>query len=77
MNLLSKFHLPTSKQFGNEGLLKIYRVMKIYSQTISESVNQLISDEGDCRTAPATPGLLIVVPVTIPKVTKTREGRPL
>ena len=26
---------------------------------MNESVNQLISDKGVCRTAPATPGLLI------------------
>ena len=26
-------------QFGNEGLLKIHRIMKIFSQTTSQSVN--------------------------------------
>ena len=31
------------------------------SQTMSQSLNQLISDGGDCRTAPATPGLLNIV----------------
>ena len=39
-------------------MLKIYRVRKIFPQTMTESVNQLINDGGDCRTAPATPGLL-------------------
>ena len=39
-------------------MLKIYRVMKIFPQTMSQSVNELISNGGDCRTAPATPGLL-------------------
>ena len=27
-------------------------------KTVNESVNKLISNGGDCRTAPATPGLL-------------------
>ena len=30
-------------------------------------LNQLMSDEGDCRTAPATPGLLIIVYVNFIK----------
>ena len=32
--------------------------VKIFSQTMSQSPNELISNEGVCRTAPATPGLL-------------------
>ena len=27
---------------------------------VTESINELINDEGDCRAAPATPGLLII-----------------
>ena len=40
-------------RFGSEG------VLKIYSQRIPESMNQLINDEVVCKIAPATPGLLI------------------
>ena len=29
--------------------------------SVNQSVSQLISDGGDCRTAPATPGLLITI----------------
>ena len=32
--------------------------MKIFPQTMSQSLNESVSDGGDCRTAPATPGLL-------------------
>ena len=32
--------------------------VQIFSQTMSDSLNQLISDEAVYRTAPATPGLL-------------------
>ena len=49
-----KMSAPQLLWLGNEGLLKIYRVMKIFSQTIT----QLISDRGDCRTTPATQGLV-------------------
>ena len=35
--------------------------LKIFPQTISELIKQLISDGGDCRTAPATPGVLNIV----------------
>ena len=34
--------------------------LKIFPQTMSHSVNESINDGGDCRTAPATPGLLIM-----------------
>ena len=40
--------------FGNEGLLKIYRVFS----TNHDSVNESVSDRGVYRTAPATPGRL-------------------
>ena len=33
--------------------------MKIGRKRIAHSINQLMNDEGVCRTAPATPGLLI------------------
>ena len=33
--------------------------MKIIPQRMTELMNQLIIDKGVCRTAPATPGLLI------------------
>ena len=41
-----------SKPFGHCG------TVKIFSQTMNQSLNELISDEGVCGTAPATPGLL-------------------
>ena len=31
--------------------------IKIFPLTISQSLNQLFNDGGDCRAAPATPGL--------------------
>ena len=36
----------------------IYYISKIWSKRMTESMNQSISDKGDCRTVPATPGLL-------------------
>ena len=42
-------------QFG------IYSVLKILNERITNSINELMSDGGDCRTAPATPGLLNIV----------------
>ena len=43
---------PSLKMFGSEG------VLKIFSQIISQCLNELMSDGGVCRTVPATPGLL-------------------
>ena len=40
-------------------------MLKIFPQTITESVSD--SDRGDCRTAPATPGLLIKKLLCVPK----------
>ena len=40
--------------FGNNSVLNI-------SGLKDELMNQLMSDGGDCRTAPATPGLLISI----------------
>ena len=39
-------------------MLKIYRVMKIFPQTIAELMNESVNYEAVYRTAPATPGLL-------------------
>ena len=39
--------------------------VKIFSQTISQLMNQLISHEAVCRTAPATPGLLNILKLNI------------
>ena len=37
----------------------IYDVLKIWRKRIRFSVNLLMNDKADCRTAPATPGPLI------------------
>ena len=47
MNIVTQFQVPS---FGIDGVVNIWR------KRISDS----ISDEGVCRTAPATPGLLII-----------------
>ena len=47
-----KISAPQLLWFGIDSTLNIF------PQTITESVNELINDGGDCRTAPATPGLL-------------------
>ena len=36
-------------------------VLKILNERITELINELMSDKGDCRTAPATPGLLLII----------------
>ena len=36
-------------------------------------MNELINDGGDCRTAPATPGLLIIGKKKLSKYTKDRR----
>ena len=41
-------------------MLKINRVMKIFPQTMTHLINELINYEAVYRTAPATPGLLII-----------------
>ena len=54
VNLLSKFQLPSSYGLG----------MKVCRRYFHKpSLSELISDGGDCRTAPATPGLLNI-PIT-------------
>ena len=35
--------------------------MKIWRKRLTYLINELINDEAVCRTAPATPGLLIIV----------------
>ena len=35
--------------------------MKILNKRITDLINALMSDKGDCRTAPATPGMLIII----------------
>ena len=54
VNIASSCQLPSSNSLR-------YLVWKIFPQTISQSEIQLISNGGDCRTAPATPGLLIIL----------------
>ena len=49
-----KISAPQLLWFGIDSTLNIF------PQTISESVNELINHGGDCRTAPATPGLLTI-----------------
>ena len=34
--------------------------LKIFPQTMSQSVNESINDGGDCKTAPTTLGLLMI-----------------
>ena len=51
MNILSKFQIRSSS-----GLALTVFELKDYSLT--QLINELINDGGDCRTAPATPGLL-------------------
>ena len=54
MNILSKFQLPSSSGLG----LSVFG--RYFDYRIPDSVNESINDGGDCRTAPATTGLLII-----------------
>ena len=54
MNILSNFQLPSSSGLG----LSVFG--RYFDYRIPDSVNESINDGGDCRTAPATPGLLII-----------------
>ena len=47
-----KISAPQLLWFGIDSALKIY------PQTMTQLMNELINDEAVCRTAPATPGLL-------------------
>ena len=49
-----KIPAPYLLQFRSEGLLKIF------SQRISDWINKEINHKGVCRTAPATPAMLII-----------------
>ena len=48
-----KISAPYLSRFGTEG------VLKIFSQRMSDLIKRSMSNGGVCRTAPATPGLLI------------------
>ena len=43
---------------------EIDSTLNIFPQTMTELMNRLMNDGGDCRTAPATPGLLKKLPAT-------------
>ena len=62
MNILSKFQLPSSYCLG-------LTVPWIYFHRpwVSELMNELINYGGDCRIAPATPGLLNIVDFKCPR----------
>ena len=47
-----KISAPQLLWFGIDSTLNIF------PQTMTQLMNELINDRGDCRTAPATPGLL-------------------
>ena len=53
-----KMSAPQLLWFGIDSTLNIF------PQTMSELINQLINYGGDCRTAPATPGLLNIYIIT-------------
>ena len=55
MNIMSKLHVPSSYGLG----VKVS--WKIFSQIITNLMNKWINCEGVCTTAPATPGLLIII----------------
>ena len=38
----------------------IYEILKIRRTRLTDWINELINHEADCKTAPATPGLLII-----------------
>ena len=50
-----KISAPQLLRFG------IDSVLKTLNKRITDLINELMSDKGDCRTAPATPGLLIMI----------------
>ena len=43
--------------------------MEIFPQTMRESLNESVSDGGDCRTAPATTGLVNTAHIAPPSIT--------
>ena len=46
---------PLLLWIGSEG------VLKLFSQRMTQCLNELMSDKGVCRTAPATEGLLNIL----------------
>ena len=58
-----KISAPQLLWFGIDSTLNIF------PQTMTESVNESINYGGDCRTAPATPGLLIRLMLSVRKDT--------
>ena len=51
-----KSSAPQLLWFGTEGVMKIFSQRMTYRT--NETINESINDEGVCRTATATPGLL-------------------
>ena len=58
VNILSKFQLSSSNGLGFMMLL-----ISGGKGCLNQLINQSISDEAVCKTAPATPGLLIMLPI--------------
>ena len=57
MNILSKFQLPSSYGLG----MKVcWRYTELWRYFHIPLVNEWINDGGDCRTAPATPGVVMM-----------------
>ena len=54
VNFLSKFWLPSSYGLGVKVLWRYF-----HKGSLTDWVSYFMNDEGVCRTAPATPGLLI------------------
>ena len=44
------------------GIESVWKIFWLKDDWLSQSINELINDGGDCRTAPASPGLLIITP---------------
>ena len=44
----------------------VFGVLKIWRKRIRDLIKQSVNNRGDCRTAPAKPGLLIIWPLYIP-----------
>ena len=57
VNILSKFQLPSSYGFGLTGL----EDSEQKDDSIDESVNESVTYKGDCQTALATLGMLIIL----------------
>ena len=53
VDIVSKFQVPSSN------CLEIMICWRLSREEKDDSIDELINDKGVCRTAPATPGLLI------------------